>query len=276
MRSMMSFRVSSMLTVFVLLSICAASLANAGQLIFSKVGGKIYVETGPKHYAMFGQFRDENGVRIIAVNEGSLYSLTSKCVKSWSPIEEVQRRYLRRYREIRKAFLGVNQWSPEASSLATESYRYSTTLSSDQEEYSSIKLDDNTLILSSKYFPSELARVIISGKVIIFVHHDGRVTMKTIDCLYLNEQKLFVGINKLINIIDDDNKLSLNKTNDDDKTIKEYFEANPINESEFSLEQMYSKTYTNEELLAMNYGIKRKFRQELNKEELSKRNKVIT
>lgn len=281
---MMNFGVSLILaTIFVLLSICA-SLADAGQLAFSKIDGKIYVETDQKHYAMFGQFRDGNGVKIIAVNEFSHYSLTSRCVKLWSPIEEVQRRYLEKYSEIRKAFLGLNQWkSSKVSSLATQPYRWSTTFSRNLREYSSIRLDEDTLILSSKYFPPELAKVIICGNVIIFVHYEGLVTMKTIACLYLNEQKLLAGIDKL-GVIDYGNKLSpsslSHKTSDENEAMKEYLEINPINDSEFSLEQMYSRTYTNEQLLAMNYGIKRKLGKELDEHEYEhgqlKRNKVIT
>lgn len=46
------------------------------------------------------------------------------------------------------------------------------------------------------YFLANLARVIISDVLIIFIHYDGNVTANTIECLGENERILIKGINK--------------------------------------------------------------------------------
>lgn len=46
-------------------------------------------------------------------------------------------------------------------------------------------------------FPGNLAKVIISDVLIIFIHYDGNITAKTIECLGPNERILIKGLNKI-------------------------------------------------------------------------------
>lgn len=45
----------------------------------------------------------------------------------------------------------------------------------DTREFLVDHIDDDIVIVASKYFPDRLARVIISKDIIAFVHYDGRV-----------------------------------------------------------------------------------------------------
>lgn len=90
------------------------------------------------------------------------------------------------------------------------------------------KIDDNTLVYASEYFPSFLARVIISENVVIYVQYNGVVTIKTMNCLYLNE---------FLTDFDESTSLLSSKV---DKVLKKHLESN-----NFELELDYFKPSAN-------------------------------
>lgn len=120
---------------------------------------------------------------------------------------------------------------------------------SDRKEFSVVRLDSNTVAYSSQYFPEELAKVIISGNVIVFAHYDGNVRIKTTECLYNNEKILIDGIKKL----DPDWKKSV-LSSTGDKLLRKHLQHNPMYSSpngSFKYEQNFYKTRTPKELAAM-------------------------
>lgn len=94
----------------------------------------------------------------------------------------------------------------------------------------------------SRYFPDELAKVVIGGNLVTFVHYDGKVVMKTMNCLNINEKILIEGI---LEIDPDWKKLVFSF--EGDKASKKYLKRHPLDVTpygSFALEQGYSKTYT--------------------------------
>lgn len=239
----------SPLTILILISF--QNIAYTIQVKFTKHGGKMFVETDSKHYAMYGQVTDMFGVRVVVVSDNNHYFQTSNCEKKWQDLDSINQEHLKGYKKIREEYSKFKDESPSISGIPTDSYTWSNTFSKEEREYSEERLDDNTLVFSSKYFPGNLAKLISSGNIVIFVYYDGRVVLKTLDCLYLNEKILIRGINRsLINR----SKLSLFSSTGDN-ALRKYLEKSGINEEKFELEQKFIKTYTSKELAAMQRAV---------------------
>lgn len=223
-----------MLTPLIVFVLCA--IVDADQLTFVKMNRNIYVETDPKHYALFGQVMDKDGPRVIMVNGDDHYSLRSRCGKEWQDLEEVGDARLSNYVAIREASLKVSSPSPALSNIPSQEFSWSDTLTTTDKKKSPItRLDDDTLVYSSKYFPGWLARVIISGDVVIFVHYDGDILMRTKNCLYPSEKILVRGLEE-INVEGEKRSsclFPLRKV----QSLKKYLADHPINEQEFYFEQ---------------------------------------
>lgn len=224
-------------TFLVALSLQATAIATT--VTFSKIGYRVYVETDPQHYALYGQVSDKQGFRAIAVNGDTLAYQTKECDTDWSSMSKIKKDYS----EIRGAHLEVRNKSPAISNTPTQSYIWTDTLSSDKEDYSEVKLDDKTFVVSSKYFPSKLAKVIISDDVFIFVHNDGRVALKTEECLFLNERILVAGIYR-----DYSGQWPILLPSTRGKALKKHLSSKKFNEDKFNSEQEYYKTYTSGEI----------------------------
>lgn len=106
---------------------------------------------------------------------------------------------------------------------------------------------------TSNYFPDGLAKVIIAGNVVIFVHHSGHIAMKTGNCLADNERILITGIKK----IDLGGKKSTWFKSKGEDALKSYLKSHPINVSQFNTEQVYEKVYTDRELSHMDNVLRR-------------------
>lgn len=214
-------------------------LEGQTKVTFVKLNGNIYVETDTDHYAFHGEKEVEGGVQIIAVAGNSRFQLlTSNCEDEWKLFSKEPK--LKDYREFRDKYLEVNQECPAKTGIDSNTYSWSETFSSDQEEYSIVKLDPRTIVYSSSYFPKELAKVIISGDVIVFVHYNGLVSLKTTKCLYLNEQILYEAIKK----IDTSEKKKSIFSASGEKAMGKYLNSHKINELNFNSEQRYCETYT--------------------------------
>lgn len=225
------------------------TIADASQLMFGKIEGKIYAETDSDHFAMFGQVTDRDGIRVIAVDHQGQFHLTSKCESGWKDTKKLDKSVLQSYAQIRDVYMQEKRDPSESP----RSYTWSDTLSSDQKGFAAVRLDPDTIAYSSQYFPEGLARVIISGNVVTFVHYDGKVRIKTTKCLYLNERILVEGIRKL----DPDWKKSLFSSKGD-KVLKKHlkyqgFDTSPY--GSFDSEQDFSKTRTPQELAAMQNAV---------------------
>lgn len=218
---------------------------DATELTFISNNGRIYVETDEKHFGLYGQVTDKDGLRIIAVNDDRHHYLTSKCFTKQERIEDVSANYLRDYAAVRYMVLDmIKQPSPAISKIPTLDYIWSNTFSRDQREFFATRLDKNTVVYSSGYFPKVLARVIISGQAVIFVHYDGNITLKFMKCLYPNEKILIHGIKK-INV---DGGISSYISPSEDNGLRRYLRNHPISVSNFINEQNYIKPLTKEEL----------------------------
>lgn len=232
----------SILTILIVLSLHVIS--DATKITFSKINEKIYLETDMHHYAMFGQIKDNEEIRIIAVNGPTQYYQASKTCESG------RTKLIRNHNNIRQVYLSVYNKCPKITKIPTECFTWSEDFPSDRKlEYSSFKLDDNTVAYSSKSFPSKLAKVIISGDLVAFIHYDGYVALKTKNCLYRNERILLDGINKT------NEKRFVLFSLKGDEIIKRHLSAKAFNEIKFNLEQEYYKTYTLEELQVLDGSV---------------------
>lgn len=183
------------LTILVVLSLNA--IVNATRVTFTKMGDKIYVETDPQHYAIFGQYQDEHGNMIVAVNDEHQYKLGTTCEKKWQNIKDLNGEELDNYKEIREKFLAEKRKSPILSKTSTDSYTWSDTFSTEDRNFSVMRLDGSTVVYSSRYFPSKLARIIISGEIIISIRFDRSVVMKSMHCSTEKEKLLYETIKRV-------------------------------------------------------------------------------
>lgn len=222
--------------------------ADAGKITFSKINGKIYVETDPFHYAMFGPVKDKDGLRIVAINGNDHYHQTSKCNDVKTSLLGLKDKQQEQYRQVRDAFLEETRECPAISGTPTKGYIWSGTYFSDETpEYSAVRLDDETVVYSSQYFPKNLARVIISRYKVIFIHYDDDVIMKDLACLYINEKILIDGIRK----IDVDRKRNSLIYPKGENALKKHLKSHPIDEANFRNEQEYIKTLTDKDYAAI-------------------------
>lgn len=236
------------LLILVVLSLTA--MADATELMFGKIGGKIYAETDPKHFAMFGQVTDQGGVRIISVDDQDQFYLTSSCESGWKDMRKIGKAVLESYSKVREIYTQEKRGPSESP----QSYAWTDSFSSDQRRFAAIRLDPDTIAYSLQYFPEELARMIISGNVVTFVHYDGTVRIKTMKCLFINERILVEGVQQL----DPDWKKSLFSSSGD-KDLKRYLKHNGFEQTpdgSFKLEQDFVKTRTPEQWAAIEHAAK--------------------
>lgn len=210
------------------------------QLIFSKISGDIYVQTDDKHYAFYGQTKDEDGIRVIRVTEDSYYYQKSNCERFRKDLDRVDGKELNKHVLIRGNWLAEKR-GPETS---PGSYTWSHNFSDGEKKFSVIRLDTKTVVYCSAHFPGDLAIVIITGNVVIFAHYDGNITLKTRNCLYNNEKILLAGIDQID--INKGDKVGLFGSSGD-KPLKKHIKLYPISELGFGLEQDYYATYTAED-----------------------------
>lgn len=229
----------------ILILISLNAIVEANKVTFTKVYERIYVETDAQHYAMWGQVRDGDGVRIVAVNGVTRYQQSMRCATDQQRLTEVDKEILEAYGKVRTNFLKVvkSRFNELRGRIS-----WSADISDDQNEYSATKVGRDIYAYSSKYFPSKISKVIIDSDVVIFVHRDGFVAMKTIDCLFKNEKILVKGISK----INRGDNLIPRMTPVGDETLEKYLKRHPINESELYKEQEYIKTKEEK------YSLKRK------------------
>lgn len=229
--------------LLILVAVSLHAIADATQLTFSKYKHNIYVETDETHYAMYGPVTDKEtgAIRIITMSPLGKYYLTSDCDSHWTDLKDIKDDLLESYQKTRVNYLKEKR----GAAVSPQSYVWSDTYSSDKREFSAIKVDSRTTVYSSNVFPSELARVIVSGNVIIFAHYDGTLTMKTRNCLYRNEKILLAGIEKM----DPDSQKTIFSSTGE-KALRKHLKSNPISETAFDNEQSYMKTYTTEENIA--------------------------
>lgn len=220
--------VATMLLILFFLPLCARA-GEVTVLTFSKYAGKIYAATDPKQFALYGQLTD----KILSVNEEGRFYLTPECESSRTKLEDIPEISWHVYDHFRKHFL-KEQRGPEQS---PKSYTWSDAFEHGQRQFSVIRLDPDTVVYSSRLFPKILARVIISGQVVTFVHFDGTVRMKTLNCLLPNEKILIEGVQK----IQPDTKRSFFAPAGD-KVLQKHLKQDPIDETLFNQEQSFSKT----------------------------------
>lgn len=162
--------------------------------MFSRFEGNIYVETDAQHYAMFGPITEKDGIRVVAVNDDDHYTLTSRCAKEWLDLKEISKEKLKVYNDIRIKSAGQ---STHITNSPNENYSWLSTYTNGSKKSSILQLDDDTSVYTSKSFPSRLAMVIMSENVVIFIHFDGFVSMRTMNCLYPNEKLLVRELKKI-------------------------------------------------------------------------------
>lgn len=239
------------LWLILVLALFLRTQADATQVTFAKRNGKIYVETDPKHYAFNGQVSDEPVMRIIAVDDEGQYRFTSECDLSWTEYKKIGANSLKKYSRLRGIYMRPKEDRREKGGdyVWTESFAEGEKA----EQQQAVKdMGDNTFIYASEYFPSFLARVIISGDVVIYVKYNGQVRMKTIKCLYLNEKIFIEGIKK----INPDKRMIPLLSSKADKVFRRHLKSNKFHEGYFKLEVDYAKTYTKAELAAMQNAIR--------------------
>lgn len=236
----------------ILIVISFQSVAFSSQITFTKNRGKVFVETDPEHFAMYGQVTDKDGVRVIVVDRNNHYYQTSKCESEWERLKDINQDHARDYRKIRDEYSTIKGESPEISKIPSERYTWSTNLSKqDDVKYSAVRLDYNTVVFSSRFFPGDLAKLIYSGDLVIFVHYDGRVIIKRWDCMYLNEKILIRATNQ--NLVDQGGLRLFIQSRD--QAFKKFLEKNQFNEQEFDNEQKFIRTYTYAEYAAMQKAV---------------------
>lgn len=218
------------------------AIANADTVTFSKIFDHIYVATDSAHFALYGPIKDKDGIRAVAVNGQTRYYQTPKCETDWNSLDEVKMDY----NLNKEQFSKIQNKCPAITNKPTNSYTWSDTLSNASQEYSAVKIDDDTLVYSSAYFPSKLAKVIFSGDLVFFVHYNGFIALKLKGCLYINERILINGIDKMVKSA---NGLSLFSS--PDKVFKKYLKSKRFDENKFKSEQEYCKTYTKKDFEAI-------------------------
>lgn len=226
------------LTLNFIIALSLLSIVNATQLTLKKDGYKVYIETDSQHYAIFKPIDDEYG-DIVVVDGNIRYSTYKKCDINKVELDKVEDGKIDDFAELKEELLKVSGQSKIETGVPTKSYSWTHTFSNDRIEYSAIRLDRDTVIFSSKYFPKSLARVIIINEVgrglVIFVHYDGRISMKLHDCLFPNEWDLVRGIKQ----IDVDGRHTTFFSAVGDKALKKYLRKHPISEADFGIEQQY-------------------------------------
>lgn len=242
--------IAMMLLILVVVSLHA--LADATQLTISRDSEGIYVETDSKHFAMFGQFTNEPGLRIISSDGEVRYNQNSQCVHDWKEIGKINRDTLHSYSQLRDRYL-TEKRAPEES---PESYTWYDSFSEDQPiKYSVVQLGSaKTRVFSSPYFPNTIAKVITSyfpklvasypPIVATFVYYDGTVVMKTMNCLLHNEKNLIDGIMKIDPDYEKVHKFSMNG----DRALMKYLNSNPVDAAQFNSEQRYLRLNNDKEL----------------------------
>lgn len=220
--------------IAILTAVSLYAMADATQLTFSKIEGKIYVETDPKHFAMFGQVKDKDGIRVISIDEEAQHHLTAKCEIGFKYIGKIDGDTQYKYSQIIENYLKETRRPDESPT----SYIWTDTFSNEQREFSVVRLDPETLVYSSRYFPSKLGRVIISGSAVVFVHYDNSIALKTIGCLGPNERILVLGLKKINPAT---KKSVLSPTGD--KILKRHLKHDPIDEAKFYMEQKFARSY---------------------------------
>lgn len=184
-----------MLSILIAFSLHA--LAYATQITFTKIGSKIYAETDPEHFALFGPITVEDP--IVSADRDGHYVLNLDCHVDKLSIKDIDEATLELYKDIRVHFMAEKRGPDKSSRSFTWSDNFSD---NEKKKFSAVRLGQNTVVYTSEYFPKGLARVIIYEELVIFVHYDGRVVMKTIHCLFINEKILIDGIQ----MIDPDRK----------------------------------------------------------------------
>lgn len=227
------YKMFLILPILIVLSLNA--IVDANKVTFAKVGGRFYVETDSQHYAMFGQVTDNDGPTIVAVNGDTYCKQNSKCKIERTELKEVDQEHLKSYAEIKERYLQDARNSMGASEDSDGNKFWSNDISNKPLDYWAVKIDNDIVAYSSPWLPSKLARVILAGSVVIFVHHDGQITMKTTNCLLPMEKKLFKGIKK-INIGDG---LMSRFTPVGDEALHKYLKRRFIDESQLYIEQEY-------------------------------------
>lgn len=227
----------------ILMIFSSHAIVDATKLTFAITDGRIYVETDEKHFGLYGKVTDKDGVQIIVVNSHRHHTLTSDCITKSEFTEDVNKDYLQDYSKMRMFSLNIHEPSPAISKVPTSQYSWSETFSFGEREFSVTRLDKDTVVYSSAYFPEVLARVIISGQVVIFVRYDGKITLKFKKCLYPNE-KILVDAIKKINL---DCGISSCFSPSEDHGLKKYLRTHRINKTDFSDEQDYIRPLTKEE-----------------------------
>lgn len=232
-------------TTLILATLSLVALTDATRITFSVIGGRIYAETDQDHFAIFGQTKDKDGARIVSVDEDGQYLLKGNCDSDWTRLENVDAATKFGYNGIRTNHLAETRIPKESPC----SYVWSDSFSSDQRDFSVVRLEPQTIVYSSQFFPSKLAKVVISGNVVVFVHYDGTVRMKYKHCLYLNEKILIEGLQK---INPEAKKSFFSKTGE--RVLRDHLRYHPIDATpygSFDTEQMFLKTYTTAELEAL-------------------------
>lgn len=218
-----------------LVALSLHTLVSALEVTFVKqASDRIYVETDPQHYAFYGEYQKKNKPTIVAVIGEHRIRLSAFCEVQCDYLERVEEKVIENYGRIRERYLKEENLSDAISKTPSAGYKWSATFSEDTKKFSVTRLDESTVAYSSKYFPNKLATVIVSGKVVIFIHYDGRVTMKTKECLFANENKLFEGILK-IKVDGKSSALWLKK----DNPMRIFLMANQLIEEDFDTEQYY-------------------------------------
>lgn len=230
-----------------LVALSLNAIANAdNQITFTKVDGNIYVETSSNQYALYERPRHEQGgSNIVVVNKGEHYLVSPNCESKWSDLSKIESSRLQQYKDMREYYLIGASKTASTSKI----YTWKGTFSNESEpRYYAKKLGKKTIALSSKHFPRGLSKVIISGKVIIFIQEDGTITMKTYKCLAKNEKILVKGIKNILKY-DDRGSWSIPKK---DQPLKVHLQHNPIDKIDFFKELMYMRTYSGKESAAIN------------------------
>lgn len=219
----------------ILISLSLNAIVDANKITFAKVNGRIYIETDEQHYAMFGQVTDNDGVRVVVVNGDTQYQQNSKCLAERTELKEVDPEHLKSYAEIRVNYLRDSRKKINIFGNGTGNRRWSANISTDKSHYLASMIDHNIVAYASPYFPSKLARVIMDADVVMFVHKNGYIAMKTINCLLPNEKILVKGIKK----INTGDHLIPRMAPVGDGTLDKYLRKHPIDESKFYTEQEY-------------------------------------
>lgn len=93
-------------------------------MTYTNIGDTIYVEADPRHYAMYGQVKDKDGIRIVTVNRETHHYLISKCFIKKEELDAVDKDYLRDYVRVREVNIDVNQVSLAISNIPARDYTW--------------------------------------------------------------------------------------------------------------------------------------------------------